>query len=97
MGLLQRYISETRLDIARNRGNSKSLVLVLAYRTANMLYCAGRSHPAITPLSLAALASYKLGIEWTLGSELPAQTVVGPGLRVFHGQGLVVNRNTVIG
>ena len=36
-------------------------------------------------------------MEWFLGIELPYNTRVGRGLILFHGQALVVNKNTVIG
>jgi len=34
---------------------------------------------------------------WILGIELPLKTRIGPRLKIFHGQALVVNSATVIG
>src|SRR5690606_8711784 len=34
---------------------------------------------------------------WIMGIELPASTSIGPGLRLRHGVGVVVNPATVIG
>jgi putative colanic acid biosynthesis acetyltransferase WcaB len=43
------------------------------------------------------LIFYRLGVEWFLGCEIPPRTKIGPGLVVYHGQGLVINDHTVIG
>lgn len=36
-------------------------------------------------------------MEWILGVELPWNTKVGKGLKLYHGQGLVVNDHSIIG
>ena len=41
--------------------------------------------------------SYKVVTEWVMGIELPASTQIGPGLRLRHGVGIVVNPATRIG
>lgn len=40
---------------------------------------------------------YRVLVEWVLGVELPWKTNVGAGLRLEHGQALVVNDGTIIG
>ena len=40
---------------------------------------------------------YRVFVEWMLGIELPWKTRIGPGLRIEHGQALVVNDKTVFG
>lgn len=40
---------------------------------------------------------YKLISEWLLGVEIPAATRIGPGLRLRHGIGVVINPFVVIG
>lgn len=40
---------------------------------------------------------YRVVVEWLMGIELRTTTKVGPGLRIFHGVGLVVHDATVIG
>lgn len=40
---------------------------------------------------------YLVVVEWTWGIELPWATSVGQRLRIFHGTGIVVNGNAVIG
>lgn len=48
-------------------------------------------------LGIPYLMLYRVIIEWILCIELPWNTQIGPGLRLFHGMGLVVNDRTVIG
>ena len=40
---------------------------------------------------------YRVCVEWMIGIELPWKTRIGPGLRIEHGQALVVNDKTVFG
>ena len=40
---------------------------------------------------------YRLIVELILGVEIPAKTSIGPGLQIFHGQGVVVKGDTIIG
>jgi putative colanic acid biosynthesis acetyltransferase WcaB len=40
---------------------------------------------------------YQIVVEWVLGIELPWDTQVGPNLKLQHGQGLVINHETIIG
>jgi putative colanic acid biosynthesis acetyltransferase WcaB len=40
---------------------------------------------------------YKIYSEFLLGIELPSETRVGAGLRIFHGVGLVVHKDVKIG
>lgn len=40
---------------------------------------------------------YLLISNWILGIEIPADTEIGPGLKIFHGTGLVINSGSKIG
>jgi serine acetyltransferase len=84
-----------RADLRANRGYPKSMVVIAAFRCAQW----ARGLPGL-PGRLAYLlvgSIYKLGSEWILGIELPASTTVGPGLRLRHGVGTVVNPHSRIG
>ena len=81
-------------DWEANRGNEKGQLVMLLFRIAQWV----REWPE--PwwlLGVPYLAFYRVGVEWVLGIELRFKTRVGPGLRLFHGQGLVVHEGTVIG
>lgn len=40
---------------------------------------------------------YKFTFQWFLGIDIPDNTKIGKGFNVFHGQGLIINGNTIIG
>jgi putative colanic acid biosynthesis acetyltransferase WcaB len=48
-------------------------------------------------LGLPVLIFYRLAVEWILGVEIPFKTKIGKSLSLFHGQGLVINNETIIG
>lgn len=87
-----------KADWAANARNPKGLVVVTAFRIAHLF--SGLRRETWMPLwvfCLPYLILYRLCIEWVLGIELPQKTKIGPGLVIWHGQGLVVNDGTVIG
>lgn len=56
-----------------------------------------RRDPASRIVHVAVGGSYTIITEWVMGIELPASTEIGPGLRLRHGVGVVVNPATRIG
>lgn len=82
-----------RSDLAANRGNLKGRVVMVLFRLAHAARGTGRSPLWAAPV----IAVYRLLVEWTIGVELPPKLRVGPGLAVWHGVGLVVNADTIIG
>ena len=90
MGLLV----ELREDLLANRGNTKVSFICVWFRLAHAFATGGL---LLRILGIPVVAGYKLVINWLLGVDLDCHTRVGPGLTVYHGQGLVVNRSAVIG
>ncbi len=90
-----RLSDELRADRSANRGYPKSVVVLAMLRTAQ--YARSQRGPAGRLAYLLVGTAYKLLAEWVLGVELPASTPVGPGLRLRHGVGTVVNPYAVIG
>ena len=80
-------------DLPANRGNVKGAVVMVLFRLAQRL----RGHGRVHPLALPYLVLYRVLVEWVLGIELPWKTAVGAGLRIHHGQALVVHSGSVIG
>lgn len=81
-------------DWAANAGNPKGRLVMVLFRLAQW----ARGLPAPWWLLLAPyLAFYRVFVEWVLGIELRFKTRVGPGLRLYHGQGLVVHEGTILG
>lgn len=82
-------------DLAANVGYPKSRVVLSALRTAQ--YWRERRGFFAEVIYVGVGGAYKLLSEWMLGIELPAGTSVGPGLKLRHGVGIVVNPRSVIG
>ncbi len=80
-------------DWKANHGNPKGRVIMVLFRVAHLLRRATWSFVLFLPYFLV----YRLIVEWVLGVELPWKTRIGPGLRLDHGQALVVNDGTIIG
>ncbi len=81
-------------DWEANRGNPKGQLVLVLFRLAQIV----RALP--DPwwlLGIPYLAFYRITVEWFLGIELRFKTRVGPRLRLYHGQALVVHEATVIG
>jgi len=77
-----------------NKGNAKGRAILVAFRVANFF-----SHVP-TPfryIGYPYLILYRVLVEWILCVELPWKLSIGPGLRLYHGQALVVNDRAVIG
>ncbi|MBN9613325.1 MAG: serine acetyltransferase, partial [Actinobacteria bacterium] len=70
--------------------------LILRWLRAAQRWRAGRG-PVAKAMHLLVGGGYKLTTEWLLGCEIPASTRIGPGLRLRHAFGVVVNPATVIG
>lgn len=82
-----------RADLAANRGNAKGRIVVTSYRIAAAVRGTGRPRLWAVP----ALALHRVVVDWILGIELPPSVTAGPGLRVWHGTGLVVHSNVRLG
>jgi serine acetyltransferase len=81
-------------DWRANRGNPKGQFVLLLFRLAQVV----RAIPAPWwMLGVPYLAFYRLVVEWILGTELRYKTRVGAGLRLYHGQALVVHEGTRLG
>lgn len=81
-------------DWEANRANPKGRLIMVLFRLAHALKHGSRLW---LPVAVVYGVFYRVFVEWFLCVELPWKTRVGPGLRLDHGQGLVVNDHTVIG
>ena len=79
-------------DWEANRGNRKGQGVLVLFRAAQ--WC---RQAELWWLALPYLIFYRVFVEWILGIELRFKTQIGPGLKLFHGQALVVNERTIIG
>src|SRR5919202_3921735 len=87
------FISFIFQDWQLNKTNTKGKIIALLFRIANYSTKGYYAKFYLAPY----LVFYKIVTEWLLGYELPFSLTVGSGLKVYHGQSLIVHRNTIIG
>jgi putative colanic acid biosynthesis acetyltransferase WcaB len=80
-------------DWVRNKGNTKGKFITILFRLGFFINSNRISKVILFPYTLL----YKIVVEWVLGVDLPCTTVVGKGLIIYHGQAMVIHKNTVIG
>jgi len=85
-----KYVTQ---DIPENRGRAKSQLIVLLFRTAQI---AGRLKRPWSVFGSIYLLAYN-GVDWLFGIDIPWQTTVGCGLKIFHGTALIVHYRAQIG
>jgi len=81
-------------DWEANRGNWKSQGALILYRAAQELL---REPEPLRWLGYPVAAIYTVLVEWGMGIELNLKSRIGPGLRLYHGMGLVVHEEAVVG
>jgi putative colanic acid biosynthesis acetyltransferase WcaB len=81
-------------DWDANAGNSRSRFALAMFRLAQVCH---RLPQPIRWLGWPHIAAYTLIVCWELGIELSHKARVGPGLRLYHGQGLVIHEAACIG
>ncbi|UBZ11054.1 hypothetical protein LDL79_02790 [Leeuwenhoekiella palythoae] len=81
-------------DYKANTNNTKGKVVTFCFRLASFAYNHGK---IVKLLFYPYLIFYKALFEWLIGFEVPASVSIGKDFVVYHLQGIVVNKNTVIG
>jgi serine acetyltransferase len=87
------YLMVLKIDVKANRGNTKGLFLVVFFRISSYFTSFGFLRLLGFPVRMA----YRIIVRWILGIDISDKTSIGAGLRIYHGQGLVVNENVIIG
>jgi serine O-acetyltransferase/putative colanic acid biosynthesis acetyltransferase WcaB len=81
-------------EVRANRHNPRLALAVALFRLASTARGEGaRPRSVAIPL----IVFYKLVVEWGLGIEIPVSVRVGPGLRIYHGYGIVIHQQVRIG
>lgn len=87
------FLNYIRQDWDRNRNNTKGKVIAILFRTAS--YVSQSKVRKI--LFFPYLIFYRFFVEWILGIEIPWQTQINRGLKIYHGQSTVINKSVTIG
>ncbi|ASU36115.1 serine acetyltransferase [Mucilaginibacter xinganensis] len=80
-------------DWSANRQNFKAQLVLFMFR----LVQAFNRYTITKIIFFPYFMLYRFIVEWNLGIELPRKLTIGKGLSLYHGQALVVNKDTVIG
>lgn len=88
------FLDYVTQDWKANAGNSKGRFVLVAYRLAAWFM---GQRGMLRLLGVPYCAAYRVGMAWVMGIELPLRAPVGPGLKLYHGQGLVVHECVEIG
>lgn len=80
-------------DIKVNKKNTKGLLFIVFFRLSNLF----SRNVILKILGLPIRLLYKIIVQWVLGIDIPDQTKIGKGFKVFHGQGLIISNLTIIG
>jgi serine O-acetyltransferase/putative colanic acid biosynthesis acetyltransferase WcaB len=92
---MPRLTSEIFQDWSANKPDKRGRLVMVWFRVAHI--ASRHRRTPLAPLALLVGISYRLTVEWVLGIEIPWKTAIGPGARLRHGVGLVINDDTVIG
>ncbi|MFV0416038.1 MAG: serine O-acetyltransferase [Chthoniobacterales bacterium] len=77
-----------------NKQNPKGRFVLAFFRLCQII----RNWPApFWYLGIPILAAYVVIVIWIFGIELDYRTKVGPALRLYHGMGLVIHQDVIIG
>ena len=80
-------------DWSANRQNFKAQLVLFLFRLVQAI-----NRFTITKIIFYPyLMLYRYFVEWILCIELPRKLTIGKGLSLYHGQALVVNKDTIIG
>lgn len=88
-------LDDLKTDWYANRGNSKGRIITLSYRISSYIYYSRSIVVRLLGYLLVRLNN--ILFTWIMGIEIPPRTKIGKGLQVWHGTGLVINGNVIIG
>lgn len=82
-------------DWAANAPDKRGRLVMVAFRLAHV---ASRNRHGLIGIPARVYGLwYRVAVEWVMGIEIPWKTTIGPGARLRHGVGLVLNDDCVIG
>lgn len=80
-------------DWKANAGNPKGRCFMVLFRLAN--FC--NQKRIYFYIGLPYLALYKVVVQWLFTLEIPYTACIGPGLAIYHGQAIILNKGVKIG
>lgn len=86
-----------RCDWRASSKNPKARMILIGFRLSAFFAKRRTRSPVLWLAGIPPMVSYRVFVEWVLGTEVPAKTDVGPVLRQYHGQSVVVFDGATIG
>ncbi|WP_461112057.1 serine acetyltransferase [Spirosoma jeollabukense] len=80
-------------DWSANSSNTKGKIFTFFFRIAHFSNNSALASILLLPFRIF----YKLFFEWIVGIEIPCNTNIGKGLKVYHFPSIVINKKVVIG
>lgn len=80
-------------DWHANSGSSKGRFIMLNYRLASFI----KNRKFLKIIVFPYLIFHRIFFDWILGVEININSKIGSGFRLFHGQGLVINGDSIVG
>lgn len=81
-------------ELSPLNGNTKGALFLVAFRIAGWFELGGRLKRIV---GFPVRWIYRVVVQWLLAIDIPAGTQIGYAPDIYHGMGLVVHRDTVIG
>jgi serine acetyltransferase len=81
-------------ELKHLRGNKKGLMFITLFRLSHFFAASGIVFKII---GLPYRVFYLFFVQWVLGIDIPDRTKIGFGFDVWHGQGLVIHPQCIIG
>lgn len=81
-------------DWKANRENpTKGKIIVILFRIAQLV----QKRTTTKVIFFLYTVFYRVVVEWLMCVEISARTSIGPNFQIWHGSGLVIHPNTIIG
>ena len=88
------WLQTLKKDFKANRGNSKGVIFVLFFRVSHFF---ATGNILFKIIGFPIRVAYKFLVRWVLGIDIPDKTKIGGGFCVWHGQGLIIHGDCIIG
>jgi len=80
-------------EIKLLNGNTKGIFFICFFRLSSFF----TRNPLLKILGIPIRGLYVVIVRWILGIDIIDSTTIGRGFSVFHGQGIVISADTIIG
>ena len=73
--------------------NTKGKIFLIAFKISNFF----TSNKILLTIGIPVRLTYKIIFQWILGIDIPDTVIFGKKFQVYHGQGLIIHKDVIIG